>query len=302
MREDIRELRAALVLLTAAAIWGFAFVAQRAAMAHIGPFTFNGIRFLLGSGSLVPVLFLARRRGRRTIDRPAPSRSAWRSAMVIGVVLFVASSLQQVGLVYTTAGKAGFITGLYVILVPLIGLVLGQRVRWPVWIGATMALGGLYLLTGHETGRIGLGDGLVLASAFGWAAHVQMVGALVRRLEPIRIAVVQTAVCGALSLVVALATEEVSLAALRATVPALAFAGVASVGIAYTFQIVGQRRVDPSRAGLIISLEAVFAVLGGWLLLSEAVTGIMLLGCVLILAGMILSQLRLRMRANGVNT
>ncbi len=283
-----------MVLLLAAAIWGFAFVAQRAAMEHVGPFTFNGIRFLLGSAALAPFLLFAGRRERRAGVRSAPGVPSWRSAAAVGLVLFAAATLQQTGIVYTTAGKAGFITGLYVVIVPLIGLFLGQRVRSPVWIGAAMAVGGLYLLAGGETGRIGLGDGLVLASAFAWAIHVQMVGALVRRMDPIRIAVAQTAVCGALSLAVALASEPIPLSGLRSAVPAFVFAGIASVGIAYTLQIVGQRSLEPSKAGIIVSLEAVFAVVGGWALLSERVTDVILAGCGLMLVGMLLSQVQRR--------
>lgn len=281
-----------MLLLLAAVIWGFAFVAQRAGMEHLGPFTFNALRFLLGSLSLVPFLFVERRRAPRdAVTRAARSRVG---LALVGVVLFAAATLQQVGLVTTAAGKAGFITGLYVLLVPILGLVLGQRVRRVVWLGAATAVGGLYLLTGLDEGGIGIGDVLLVAGAFGWAVHVQLVGWLVRRVGPIRIAVAQTAICGVLSLAVALTTESIRLVAVRAAVPAIVFAGVLSVGIAYTLQIVGQRRVSPARAGILVSLEAVFAVLGGWAVLGERVTGSMLVGCALMLVGMILSQWRRR--------
>jgi len=278
-----------LLLLLAAVIWGFAFVAQRAGMEHVGPFTFNAVRFLLGSVSLVPFLLVERRRRPHVAAGAATSRIG---LVLVGVVLFAAATLQQVGLVTTTAGKAGFITGLYVLLVPILGLFLGQRVRRTVWIGAAAAVGGLYLLTGLDEGGFGVGDALLVAGAFGWAVHVQLVGWLVRGVGPIRIAVAQTAICGILSLAVALATESIRLVDVRAAVPAIVFAGVLSVGIAYTLQIVGQRRVDPARAGILVSLEAVFAVLGGWAVLAERVTGPMLVGCALMLAGMILSQCR----------
>jgi drug/metabolite transporter (DMT)-like permease len=292
MREDDGDLWHGLILLLAAVIWGFAFVAQRAGMEHVGPFTFNGIRFLLGSFSLLPILVFARRRIRRGRDSMRARPSAKRLGLgLLGLILFAAAALQQVGLVYTTAGKAGFITGLYVLIVPLLGLFLRQRVRWTVWAGAAAGVGGLYLLAGLGGGRIGLGDGLVLAGAFGWAVHVQLVGWLVRRIDPIRIAVVQTAVCGILSLAVGLATEPVTLMSVWAAAPALSFAGVLSVGVAYTLQIVGQRRIDPSRAGIIVSLEAVFAALGGWLVLGERASGVALVGGALMLAGMVLSQI-----------
>jgi drug/metabolite transporter (DMT)-like permease len=291
MSSDASTLRHTLLLLLAAGIWGFAFVAQRAGMEYVGPFTFNGVRFLLGSLALLPVLLLTRRR-RTSGRKEGSSRSLILGLASVGLVLFAAATLQQVGLVYTTAGKAGFITGLYVVIIPLLGLLFRQGVRWPVWVGAAASAGGLYLLAGFEGGRLGTGDGLVLAGAFGWAAHVQLVGWLVRRVNPIRIAVVQTAICGVLSLGVAAATESIRLAGLRAAVPSLLFAGILSVGVAYTLQIVGQRRVDPSRTGILVSLEAVFAALGGWLILRETVTFVMLVGCALMLAGMILSQIR----------
>ncbi len=300
MREDRKSLHHSLLLLLAAVIWGFAFVAQRAGMEHVGPFAFNALRFLLGSLSLLPFLLFRRRRARRNGSaRHAADRSTWVALPLVGVVLFGAATLQQWGLLYTTAGKAGFITGLYVLIVPILGLFLGQRVRRTVWVGAAAAVGGLYLLTGLEVGRVGLGDGLILAGAVGWAVHVQFVGWLVRRIDPLRIAVIQTAVCGLLSLAAALATETITLVGLRAVVPAVLFAGIVSVGIAYTLQIVGQREVDPSRAGILVSLEAVFAVLGGWAILGERVTGVMLIGCALMLAGMVLAQLRGRTRLRG---
>jgi len=289
MHEDRTSIGHSLLLLLAAVIWGFAFVAQRAGMEHVGPFTFNAVRFLLGSVSLVPFLLVERRRRPHVAAGAATSQIG---LVLVGVVLFAAATLQQVGLVTTTAGKAGFITGLYVFLVPILGLVLGQRVRRTVWLGAAAAVGGLYLLTGLDEGGFGLGDVLLVAGAFGWAVHVQLVGWLVRGVGPIRIAVAQTAICGILSLAVALATESIRLVDVRAAVPAIVFAGVLSVGIAYTLQIVGQRRVDPARAGILVSLEAVFAVLGGWAVLAERVTGPMLVGCALMLAGMILSQCR----------
>lgn len=280
-------------LLVAAAIWGFAFVAQRAGMQYVGPFTFNGFRFVLGSLSLVPWLAALRRReASEKTARPEAFRRAAPALGLVGVVLFAAATLQQVGLAYTTAGRAGFITGLYVVIIPLLGLFMRQRASWVVWAGSAAAVGGLYVLADVGEGAMTLGDGLVLASAFGWAIHVQLVGHLVRRIHPIRIAAAQTAVCGILSLAVAAGTEPIVPAGLRSAAPALLFAGILSVGLAYTLQIVGQRGIDPTRAGILVSLEAVFAVLGGWLVLGERVTGHMVVGCSLMFAGMVLSQLR----------
>jgi len=289
--------RGTAILLLASAIWGFAFVAQVAGMEHLGPFSFNALRFLLGSLVLLPFGLVARRTP--PSDAGTERSKARRGVLLVGLVLFASSTLQQVALITTTAGKAGFITGLYVILVPIYGLFLGQRVRTGVWFGAALAVGGLYLLTGPGAGGFRIGDALLLVSAFGWAIHVQLAAWLVQRVKPIHVAVAQTAICGLLSLAAALATETITLAAVLGALPALLFAGVMSVGIAYTLQLIGQRSVDPARAGILISLEAVFAVLGGWLILGETVTGAMLVGCALMLTGMIVSQLRRRASAES---
>ncbi len=290
INERIRRRVSVLQLLLASAIWGFAFVAQRAGMEHVGPFTFNSVRFLLGSLSLVP--FLLMRGPRESAPEPSSRRSVVWGLTLAGLVLFVAASLQQVGIVYTTAGKAGFITGLYVVIVPLLGLLRRQRIGRAVWVGAAFAVGGLYLLSVTNGFGIGLGDGLVLASAFGWAVHVHVIGWLAGRIRTLLVASIQFAVCGALSLVVALFAEDISLAdLLRAGIPIL-YAGLLSTGVAYTLQVVGQRRVDPVRTGIILSLEGAFALLGGWLFLSELMTARMLAGCGLMLVGMIAAQVR----------
>lgn len=283
-------------LLVASVIWGFAFVAQRAGMAFVGPFTFNGVRFLLGSLVLLPILVVRRRGGSAQSQLLIPRRTAALAGAGAGLVLFAAASLQQVGIVHTTAGKAGFITGLYVVIVPLIGRLRGQPVRRTVAVGSLVALAGLYLLSVPQAPgfAIGLGDGLLLASAFGWAVHVHIVGWLAERVPSVAAAAVQFAVCGAASLIAAAAFERIEFdGLLRAAVPIL-YAGLLSTGVAYTLQIVGQRRIDPARAGIVLSLEAVFAVVGGWLILSEAMSSRGLIGCALMLAGMTFAQLRRR--------
>jgi len=215
----------------------------------------------------------------------------WGTALA-GLVLFAAASLQQVGVVYTTAGKAGFITGLYVVMVPILGLLRRQRAGLAVWGGALFAVGGLYLLSISGGFGLGLGDGLVLASAFGWAVHVHVIGWLAGRARPARVAAVQFAICAALSLIVGLIAERIVWAELlQARVPIL-YAGLLSTGVAYTLQVVGQRRIDPARAGIVLSLEGAFAVLGGWLILGETMGSRMLAGCGLMLVGMIASQIR----------
>jgi len=286
------------LLLLAAAIWGFAFVAQRAGMAHVGPFTFNAVRFALGGIVLLPLIAL---RGRRPpVSPPAPpaaGRWIWWGAAA-GLVLFAGASLQQTGIVFTTAGKAGFITGLYVIIVPLGGLLWKQRTAAPAWLGAVLAVAGLYFLSLSAGLRMVRGDLLVLGGAFFWAGHVQLIGWLSPRTDPIRLACLQFFACAAVSLVAAVFLEaaffqRMTAPGLRAAAWPILYAGLLSTGVAYTLQVVAQRRAPPAHAAIILSLEAVFAALGGWLLLSEVLSRRELFGCLLMLAGMLLSQIRL---------
>jgi drug/metabolite transporter (DMT)-like permease len=294
------------LLLLTAAIWGFAFVAQRAGMEYIEPFTYNGVRFALGSLSLVPLIFLLGRRSRRRARLKIPDGSdqgnttgaggqgrqgkVWLYGLLCGSVLFAAASLQQVGIVYTTAGKAGFITGLYVVLVPLSGLLWRQRAGWSRWLGAGLALAGLYLLSVTRGFTVARGDFLVLLSALFWTAHVQLIGLFSPKTDSLVLASIQFAVCAVFSLVVAFAAETgVLKGILQAAIPIL-YGGLCSVGIAYTLQVVVQKTAHPAHAAIILSLEGAFAVLGGWLILGEMLSIRGLIGCLLMLAGMIVSQ------------
>lgn len=281
------------MLLLAAAIWGLAFVAQRMGMAHVGPFLFNATRFLLGGLSLIPVMLVARRRGRMAdITMPAfvDTRTLVLGGGLAGLVLFVGSSLQQMGVVYTTAGKAGFITGLYVIIVPILGLLWGECAGLGTWLGAIAATVGLYFLSVTENLTIAFGDFLVLLGAFFWAGHVHVIGRFSRRIAPIKLAFLQFMVCSAISFAAAFLFETVHVPSLLATAVPILYTGLMSVGMGYTLQVVGQRDAHPAHAAIILSLEAVFAVLGGWLVLGEILTLRGLLGCALMLAGMLVSQ------------
>jgi drug/metabolite transporter (DMT)-like permease len=289
-----------LLLLLAAAIWGFAFVAQRAGMEHVGPFTFNAVRFALGGIVLLPLIALRGRRRPATEKQDAPA--GWKNLLaggaLAGLVLFGGASLQQTGIVYTTAGKAGFITGLYVIIVPLGGLLWRQKTAVQAWLGALLAVAGLYFLSISGGMRMVRGDLLVLLGAFFWAGHVQLIGWLSPRTDPVRLACCQFLVCSAASLLAAVFLEgtfflEMTVRGLRAAAVPILYAGLFSTGVAYTLQVVAQRRAPPSHAAIILSLEAVFAALGGWLLLSEVLSRRELFGCLLMLAGMLLSQIDL---------
>ncbi len=288
-----RTTRSNLLLILSAVIWGFAFVAQRLGMEHVGPFTFNAVRFALGAVILLPVLALTRqRRAAMTTAGPKPGARAMLAAgAALGMILFIGSSLQQTGLVYTTAGKAGFITGLYVIFVPIIGLAWGQRTAAGAWAGALMAVAGLYLLSFTGTWTLSVGDTLVLLSAVAWAVHVQLVGWLVRRFDVILLACLQFAVCSLFSLLVSLARETTTVADLQGAAVPILYAGLLSTGVAFTLQVVAQRHARPAHTAIILSTEAVFAVLGGWLILGEQLSPRGMAGCALMLGGMLLAQL-----------
>ncbi len=276
------------LLLLTAAVWGFAFVAQRAGMEHVGPFTFNGLRFALGSLSVLPLVLL--RRSRTAGGGQSGPGASLLHGLLAGLALFAASTLQQVGIVTTTAGKAGFITGLYVVLVPLSGLLWGQKAGWRRWLGAGLAAAGLYLLSVTERFTISRGDLLVLIGAIFWAAHVQILGWLSPRMESMLLACLQFAVCSLASLATAVLTEPLRLeGVLQAAAPIL-YGGLGSVGLAFTLQVVVQRTAPPAHAAILLSLEGVFAVLGGWVLLGEGLSLRGLLGCLLMLAGMLASQ------------
>jgi drug/metabolite transporter (DMT)-like permease len=293
------------LLLLTAAIWGFAFVAQRAGMEHVGPFAYTAVRFALGSIALLPLVFVERRAARHDAAATpaglpaAPTASAARpispltGGLIAGTVLFGGAILQQAGLVWTTAGKAGFVTGLYVVLVPLVGLLWGQHPGWPRWLGAALAAAGLFLLSVTRSFALERGDLLVLVGALFWTAHVHIVGWLSPRTRPVALSCVQFAVCSVVSGIVMLFTERVTAVSLvRAGVPIL-YGGLVSVGVAYTLQVVAQRRAPPAHAAILLSLETVFAALGGWLVLGERLSPRGLAGCILMLAGMLSSQLPL---------
>ena len=263
---------------------------------HLGPFIFNGVRFALGGISLIPIMLVNRKR--QTIDKSPPisTKTVILGGGLAGSVLFIGSSLQQVGIIYTTAGKAGFITGLYVIIVPVLGLFWRQQTEKSTWGGAILATIGLYFLSVTRDFSISRGDLLVLVSAFFWAGHVHIIGWFSGRIDPIKLAFLQFITCSVLSLVVAVFVETISVQKLfDATIPIL-YGGLVSVGIAYTLQVVAQRHAHPTHAAVILSLETVFAVIGGRIILGERLSSRGLAGCVLMFAGMLLSQVKIKLR------
>jgi drug/metabolite transporter (DMT)-like permease len=284
-----KTLKSDSLLLVAAFFWGTTFVAQRKGMDHMGPMLYNALRFLLGAVTLAPLIAWPglRLAGART---GTPRLLLW-GGLLAGAALFGGASLQQMGLQYTTAGKAGFVTSLYVVLVPVMGLFLGHRCGPSLWLGVALTVAGLYLLSVTESFTVARGDLLVLASALFWAIHVQLIGYLAQRGDPLRIACAQFLVCSALSIVAALAGEPITAGAIRAATIPILYGGILSAGVAFTLQVICQRTSPPAHAAIIMSLETVFAALAGWLLLDERMGWRGLAGCALMLAGLMVVQL-----------
>jgi drug/metabolite transporter (DMT)-like permease len=283
------RLKADLTLLLVAFIWGTAFVAQRVAGQMGSVYFFNGVRFLLAA--LVVLIFAWNaRRVSGTSSRLQPGQYKWMA--IAGFFLFMGSALQQAGLVYTTAGNAGFITSLYVVLVPiLLFLFWGEKFHWLAVLAMGMALAGAFLLSTGGQFQIQKGDALALAGALFWSIHVLLLGKYASRFEALSFSVGQLVVCGVISLVIGFFREP-GMPINGALFFAIAYTAIFSIGLCYTLQVWGQKHTPPADAALLLSLESVFAVLAGWLLLGERLTGIQVLGCVLIFFAVLLSQLK----------
>ena len=282
------RIRADLILLLAALVWGSAFAAQRFAAQEIGAFLFNALRFMLGALVLLPFLFLGtladdERRNLKYNDIP------W--IILAGFLLFGGAAFQQAGMVFTTAGNAGFITGLYVVLIPIFMTLLWKQAMKPViWLAAILSFVGLFLLSMDGQLRLNPGDLLVFIGAGFWAFHVILIGSLVKRMGVLHLSVGQYLVCSLLSLVVSLLVEENSLSGVVNIRWALLYTGIISIGLGYTLQVVGQRVAPAPDAAIIMSLEAVFAALFGWIILGEYLTWPQLLGCGILFSGILFAQ------------
>lgn len=285
-----KKIISAIMLVVTAMIWGFAFVAQRVGAESVGTFVFNGIRFALGAVSLIPVYLVFEK---EKFNKEKFKRTLI-AAVVCGTVLFIASALQQYGIELTkSAGKAGFITGLYTVLVPIIAFIIyKQKNSVGVWIGAILAVSGLFLLSVNESFTVEFGDILLLIGAFFWAAHILVIDKFIGGISPLRFASMQFAVCAVLNLVFAIFFDTFDINAIMIAFVPLLYGGLASVGIAYTLQIIAQKNSDPTAAAIIFSLESVFSAIGGAIVLGEEMNVRGYVGCVLIFGGIILSQLK----------
>lgn len=294
MKMRRERIRGSLCLLLGTTIWGFSFIAQSMGMDHIGPFTFQAVRCLLAVLFLIPCGFLldAGKCSFRESAAKWKDPTLWRVGLICGCALFVASSLQQIGIVYTDAGKAGFITAMYIVLVPVLGLFLGKKPPKTTFFSVALAVAGLYLLSCMGVSQINKGDLYLMGCALAFSVQITCIDRLAGNLDGLRMNCIQALVVTVLSLPFILLTKEsVSFSAIAACWFPLVFSGVLSMGVAYTLQIVGQKDLEPTTASLIMSLESAFAALGGWLILHQTMTAWELLGCGLMFAGVVLSQL-----------
>lgn len=278
------------LLFLTAFIWGTAFVAQSVGMDHLGPFGFNGIRSLIGGAALLPCIWILGRTDREH-RRKEDRKTLLAGGISCGLALFAASSLQQIGIQYTTAGKAGFITAFYIVLVPVAGIFLGKKTGWKVWTAVAMALAGLYFLCITESFRIGKGDVFVFAGAVIFAVHILVIDYFAPRTDGVKMSCIQFFVAGILSLFPMAATETTTLEGVWLSMGPLLYAGVLSCGVAYTLQIIGQKNMNPTIASLILSLESCISVLAGWVILGERLSVREGAGCALMFGAIILAQL-----------
>lgn len=288
-----KQIKGILSLLSATIIWGSAFIAQSVGMDLIGPFTFQTIRCALAVLFLFPLTFLLEMPKGSAADTIARWKNPrlWKTGIICGLALFIAANLQQVGLVYTDAGKAGFLTAMYIVIVPILGIFLHRKPPKTALFSVLIAVIGLYMLSCMGVSQINIGDIFLVGCALGFAVQIMLIDGLAENLDGLRLNCIQALMVALCSAPVMLLRESVDLSNILACWLPLGFAGILSMGVAYTLQIVGQKNLEPTTASLIMSLESVFAALGGWLILHESMTGWELTGCGLVFAAVVLSQL-----------
>lgn len=282
-----------LMLLLAAMIWGAAFVAQTEAMKYTQPFTFQATRFFLGGIVLLPVIAIMDKKGnaKKPVTKDQKKYQLF-AGIICGLILFAACSPQQLGLMLDIpAGKSGFITSLYIILVPVFGLFMKKRPQPWVWGSVVLALFGLYMLCGMGTFSLNLGEGLTLICAVAFSFHIIFIDHVSAKVDGVRLSCMQFFVCGIISLAVAFAIEAPTFSSLLSCWLPIAYTGIFSSGVAYTLQILGQSRTEPATASLLMSLESVFSAIFGWLLISQTLSVIELIGCALVFAGVVIAQI-----------
>ena len=289
------------ILLLTAFIWGMAFTAQSAGMDYIGPFTMNCARSILGGLALLPLIAWNQARQREKAE--AGTGTNWRATVIggicCGVILAVASALQQIGIIYTTVGKAGFITTLYIVMVPLVGVFWRKKIAGRVWVSVALAAMGMYLLCMNESFTVNPGDMYVFFCAVAFTGHILVIDHFSPKAYGVAMSCIQFFTCAVLSGIAMLVAETPTWENIFAAAVPILYAGIMSSGVGYTLQIIGQKYTEPTVASLIMSLESVFAVLGGWMILGEKLSGRELLGCAVVFVGIILVQLPERRRARS---
>lgn len=285
-----------LILFLAAFIWGTAFVAQSMGMDYLGPFAFNGIRSYVGGIALLPCIALLNIIGKKAEEERqdisgGDRRTLLTGGICCGLCLFAASSLQQIGIQYTTVGKAGFITAFYIVLVPVLGIFLKKRIGWKVWAAVALSIAGLYFLCITETFTIGKGDIYVFLCALIFSVHILVIDYFAPKTDGVKMSCIQFFVVGVLSLPFMLVLETTTLAAVLKSMGPILYAGVMSSGVAYTLQIIGQKNMNPAIASLILSLESSISVLAGWVILGQSLSAREGFGCVMMFAAIILAQI-----------
>jgi len=294
-----KKVKSTIYLMLTAIIWGTAFVAQREGMSSIGPFMFSALRMYLGTLTLIPIIYITLYRTKSSKNYIQKSASEEKAANKIlmqgglwcGFIIFFAANFQQVGLVTTSAGKTAFITTLYILLVPIIGIFLKRKLHWFIWVAVAMGTVGLYFLSISSSFTIAFGDLVVLIGAFFWAFHILCLDYYAPKVMVTKLIAIQFFISGSLSLIVSLFTEPILFEGLMAAMPTIVYTGIMSSGLAFTFQGLGQRDANPTTASIILSTEALFGAVGGYLFLSEVFTQREFLGCVLMFSAVIISQL-----------
>lgn len=282
------QLRGTLMILTASFLWGTTFVAQMTGMDGLGPFSYAASRFALGFIFLV-IVWLTQRKKRQ---RESGYKNGFLAGIGSGLFMFVASSMQQVSMLYTTAGKAAFITCLYIILVPLGAVLLGKLIRAENWIGAVLALTGLYLLAIHEDFSIQIGDFILFVSAFFWAGQILFIDKFASKVDVLELSVAQIFVCMTLSFFAMLIFESPTIGSISNAWFSIFYGGIMSAGVAFTLQVFGQKYTDPSTAAIVMSFESIFGAVSSWIILNEVMTGREIFGCLLMFIGVLVTQFR----------
>ena len=280
----------AFMLFLTAFIWGTAFVAQSVGMDYLGPFGFNGIRSLIGGVALLPCIYILGKINKNSNEK-GDVKTLAAGGICCGLALFAASSMQQIGIQYTTAGKAGFITAFYIVLVPVFGIFLGKKTGWKIWLAVALALAGLYFLCITESFSVGRGDIYVFIGALLFTVHILVIDYFAPRTDGVKMSCIQFFVAGILSMFPMAAFETTTMEGIMRSWGPLLYAGVLSCGVAYTLQIIGQKNMNPTVASLILSLESCISVLAGWAILGEQLSVREGVGCILMFAAIVLAQI-----------